>query len=157
KFLPEHGDLARFRREARAAARLHHTNIVPVFGVGEHGDRHYYVMQFIDGESLNRRLRRRRDGAAVERGEGPTARQVFHEAGRIGVQAAEALSYAHEQGVIHRDIKPSNLLLDATGTVWITDFGLAKDASDDATLTHTGELVGTLRYMSPERIGGRGD
>ncbi len=59
--------------------------------------------------------------------------------------------------MIHRDIKPSNLLIDAAGNLWITDFGLAKDAGDEATLTHTGDLLGTLRYMAPERIGGRGD
>ena len=70
---------------------------------------------------------------------------------------AEALAYAHAQGVIHRDIKPSNLLLDDQGTVWVTDFGLAHDASDTMTLTHTGDFLGTLRYVAPERLDGRGD
>src|SRR5262249_27734661 len=73
---------------------------------------------------------------------------------RIGVQVAEALEYAHGQRVLHRDIKPSNLLLDAAGTVWVTDFGLAKVAAEDD-LTHTGDVVGTLRYIAPERF--RGD
>ena len=68
------------------------------------------------------------------------------------MQVAEALAYAHGQGVIHRDIKPSNLLLDEQGTVWVTDFGLAHDASDTVTLTHTGDFLGTLRYVAPERL-----
>ena len=75
---------------------------------------------------------------------------------RIGIQVAQALDYAHSHGVLHRDIKPSNLLLDRDGTVWITDFGLAKHA-DDADLTTTGDLVGTLRYMPPERLRGKVD
>ncbi len=75
---------------------------------------------------------------------------------RIGLQAAEGLAYAHEQGILHRDIKPSNLLLDAQGIVWITDFGLAK-ATTDSDLTHTGDIIGTIRYMAPERFHGRCD
>ncbi len=75
---------------------------------------------------------------------------------RIGIQAAEALRHAHAQGTLHRDIKPSNLLLDPQGTVWITDFGLAK-AADEADLTRTGDIVGTLRYMAPERFRGQSD
>jgi WD40 repeat protein/serine/threonine protein kinase/tetratricopeptide (TPR) repeat protein len=203
KFLPEHGDLARFRREARAAGRLHHTNIVPVFGVGEQNRRHFYVMQYIAGRGLDVVLKERNVGAGVEkRGleparvpSGVVARlfaplRIAHlfaplrrggeggwsarggtgdrtagcavgfdgrETARIGLQAAEALAYAHAQGVIHRDIKPSNLLLDEQGTVWVTDFGLAQDQSDTVTLTHTGDFVGTLRYAAPERITGQGD
>src|SRR5262249_1686761 len=74
----------------------------------------------------------------------------------IGVQAAEALAYAHAQGVLHRDIKPSNLLLDEQGAVWVTDFGVAK-LVEEAHLTQSGELVGTLRYMPPERFDGISD
>ncbi len=75
---------------------------------------------------------------------------------KIGVQAADALEYAHRQGIQHRDIKPSNLLLDTTGTVWVTDFGLAK-ADDQENLTHTGDVLGTLRYMPPEAFDGKTD
>src|SRR5207302_7070398 len=75
---------------------------------------------------------------------------------KIGVQVADALEYAHRQGILHRDIKPSNLLLDTTGTVWVTDFGLAK-ADDQQDLTHTGDVLGTLRYMPPEAFDGKAD
>ena len=78
----------------------------------------------------------------------------FRSVAHIGQQTAAALTYAHQRGIIHRDIKPSNLLLDASGVVWVTDFGLAK-STDDA-LTQTGDLVGTFRYMAPERFQGRG-
>src|SRR5262249_59516480 len=73
---------------------------------------------------------------------------------RIGVQVAEGLAYAHRQGILHRDIKPSNLLLDAQGTVWVTDFGLAK-TEGTGELTHTGDIVGTIRFMAPERFEGK--
>jgi WD40 repeat protein/serine/threonine protein kinase len=261
KVLPAHAltdarIVLRFRREAKAAARLHHTNIVPVFGVGEHEGIHYYVMQFIQGRGLDevikelRRLRQpgpptgagrsipgpgygmvsaadvaialasgqfarppsttvgsdpgawlpRRDDAgamptasfraagsgngalpdspgsrstAADDGGAPgpasglggladpatssaASRRYWREVARIGVQVARALEYAHAQGILHRDIKPSNLLLDLQGTVWVADFGLAK-AIADADLTHTGDVVGTLRYMAPERFNGRAD
>jgi eukaryotic-like serine/threonine-protein kinase len=157
KMLPNRGDVARFRREAKAAGRLHHTNIVPVFGIGEYEGRHYYVMQFIAGRGLDNLLAERRNGRG-QTGDGAAATAIdYRAAARIGVQAAEALAYAHSQGVIHRDVKPSNLLLDAQGTVWITDFGLAHDSTDTETLTNTGEFLGTLRYTAPERIAGRCD
>jgi serine/threonine protein kinase len=75
----------------------------------------------------------------------------------IGMQVADALAHAASQGVLHRDIKPSNLLLDDTGNVWVADFGLAKADSDPDNLTHSGDVVGTLRYMAPERFSGQGD
>ena len=82
----------------------------------------------------------------------------FRTIARIGAQTADALAYAHAQGICHRDIKPSNLLLDACGIVWIADFGLAKAENGEAEgLTHTGDVVGTLRYMAPERFNGRAD
>src|SRR5262249_52368036 len=86
-----------------------------------------------------------------------SGRQYWQSVARIGVQVADALAHAAGQGVLHRDIKPSNLLLDETGNVWVTDFGLAKGVADADNLTHTGDLVGTLRYMAPERFSGQGD
>jgi formylglycine-generating enzyme required for sulfatase activity len=228
----------RFEREARAAARLHHTNIVPVHGFGEHDGTPYYVMQFIPGLGLDAVIdelarpaggcgpeanRPRtgvptvlsvslarslvgdagvgnaswkaaaddaptrtapggvppepaptpspdRDSAALLAasgvhlpgqsgpGGGPAGRKTtyWESVARIGVQVAGALAYAHKLGVLHRDIKPGNLLLDLDGVVWVTDFGLAKaDDSDD--LTHTGDLLGTFRYMPPEAFEGVSD
>jgi serine/threonine protein kinase len=75
---------------------------------------------------------------------------------RIGAQVADALEYAHRQGILHRDVKPSNLLLDEQGTVWVTDFGLAK-ADDSDNLTQAGDIIGTLRYMPPEAFEARAD
>ena len=253
KVLPAHSlleprYLQRFQREARAVARLHHTNIVPVFGVGEHDGLNYYVMQFIQGRGLDeillelRQLRHSRrggesfkafptvpeeanagtrnpdDASAVRIAEGlvsgefraasappedppvvtpdhsqpaesnaadgtPSSdlhlprqdqksghsdgsRAYWLSVARIGAQVADALAHAHAQGVLHRDIKPSNLLLDVHGTVWVTDFGLAKEVSpnnrsdrSDAgpDLTRTGDVVGTLRYLAPERLKGDSD
>src|SRR5262249_39268449 len=153
-------------------------NIVPVFGVGEEGGTHYYIMQYIHGLSLSDvldELRRRRAGSQTEArgpkgedrdekggGEPPTGfwpsilesgttdpsslagsgRPYWRSVASIGMQAADALGYAAAQGVLHRDIKPSNLLLDEHGTVWVTDFGLAKLESDPGHLTHTGDVVG---------------
>ncbi len=232
--LPNLQQVRRFEREAKAAARLHHTNIVPVFGVGRQDGHHYFVMQFIPGLGLDsvlddlRRLRRGKseagpapepmpaapasgpmaaevarslftgrfaapappadgtdtepvDGgdpaappAAAPSGapDGPSSsavvsglselsssdpgRHYYRSVARIGIQAAEALDYAHRQGVLHRDIKPSNLLLDNHGNVWIADFGLAKTGEADD-LTHTGDILGTIRYMAPERFQGKAD
>ena len=83
-------------------------------------------------------------------------REFYRDVARVGLQAAEALDYAHSEGVLHRDIKPSNLLLDAKGNIWITDFGLAKMEGADE-LTQSGDFVGTLRYAAPERLEGRSD
>jgi WD40 repeat protein/serine/threonine protein kinase len=257
----------RFEREARSAARLHHTNIVPVFGVGEHEGQPYYVMQFIQGSGLDevleelKRLRAagKEGGAASRPSSRPAERQdgtappapggrssavpgpdgtavevarslwtgrfvpaedsdatlagdaadgtiepsavadsddvpstpaplpgppsdsstgsstsamlggtssssrggkrrptYWQSVAHVGVQVADALQHAHGLGVLHRDIKPSNLLLDTAGVVWVADFGLAK-ATDQQDLTHTGDLLGTLRYMAPERFRGEGD
>jgi serine/threonine protein kinase len=223
----------RFEREAKAAARLHHTNIVPVFGVGHQEGHHYFVMQFIAGLGLDvvlndlRRLREGKsdakpapaatraagltgadvarsliDGQFAEGGPIPRGavvtdpiagaigttpppvapeneprvdssvvalpgssglsassdpdRQFYRSVARIGIQVAEALEYANRQGILHRDVKPSNLLLDNHGNVWVADFGLAKTAEADD-LTHTGDILGTVRYMAPERFSGHCD
>jgi eukaryotic-like serine/threonine-protein kinase len=220
--------LIRFQREAKAAALLHHTNIVPVFFVGEHDGIHYYSMQYIEGQGLDVvlreviRLRRddspsksfshgeaecasvtlaarllmgkspapavraessadqrsptdqpRESQASVRtppRGEastldwpsspssslGRTETHYYRGVARLGVQAAEALAHAHLHGVLHRDIKPANLLLDLEGMIWVTDFGLAK-AEGSTELTSPGDIVGTLRYMAPERFQGKAD
>lgn len=246
--VPKHA--RRFEREAQAAARLHHTNIVPVFGVGHQDGIHYYVMQWIEGEGLDRVIaelgrmetagettaaasaksedaRRQRatasdvarvllgagqcrsaagrnstlnivadstnaasrdrhslQSAATLGGAPPSAepsnaangsaaadppatatqasseasinRQYWRSVARIGLEAAQALEYAHSQGTLHRDVKPGNLIVDRRGTVWITDFGLAKLLHNES-LTETGDVVGTLRYMSPEQFRGQAD
>ena len=130
----------RFLREAQAAGRLLHPNIVTIFDVGEENGLSFIAMEFIDGETLDRRAR---PGALLPPGE------VLG----LVVQAAAALDHAHAAGVIHRDIKPANLMRLADGTLKITDFGLAKEPS--ANLTQTGVLLGTPSYMSPEQIQGR--
>jgi serine/threonine protein kinase len=194
--------LERFKREAQAAANLHHTNIVPVFGVGEQDGLHYYVMQFIEGQGLDRVLAewkqgtsagkrphtaagrqrstdswhepaphpapdtapagRELDGGPATSGPSPTERigspaaARWRMVARVGAEAAEALHYAHQQGVLHRDVKPANLLLDTHGAVWVTDFGLAKVVSEED-LTSTGDILGTLQYLAPESLERRGD
>jgi WD40 repeat protein len=156
-------------------ARLRHPNIVPILDVGEFGGILYYTMPLIDGASLRtvlRNLRRVRRGAPPEpaapgppdveaaRPPRPAPAAAFLLEGepsywkavaRIGVQVARALAHAHEQEILHRDIKPSNLLLDAVGVVYVTDFGLAK-ATEHNDLTETDDLMGTLRFMAPERF-----
>jgi hypothetical protein len=162
--------IARFRVEARAAAQLQHSHIVPVYAIGCERGVHYYAMQLINGQPLDRaidqlrrqRAERRRGQAAPTDADSPFdasrslrgERDYFRLVARLGAQAAEGLHCAHEYGVVHRDIKPSNLLLDEQGQVWITDFGLARCqfAKD---LTRTGEVVGTMRYMSPEQVQGK--
>jgi serine/threonine protein kinase len=165
--------LQRFRNEAEAAAHLHHSHIVPVFAVGAERGVHFYAMQYIEGQSLAAliadlaaaRRNQAADGSKPAKGNAAPSTEValaletdhsahtnrfFRRLALIGLQTAEALEYAHQMGVVHRDIKPANLLLDSRGEVWITDFGLAQ-FQNHAGLTVTGELVGTLRYVSPEQ------
>ena len=238
--------LERFQREARAAARMHHSNIVPVFDVGHDQEHSFYTMQLITGQGLDQviqDLRQLRDAigscgtrshatgersrdqpdrqnsanspesiakslltgrlhvdsldqrgvndSVIASAESPVdrpsrsdlsetvaqkmnpttsvllpgrkelstaesnRRAYYVSVAQVGIQTASALSYAHARGIIHRDIKPSNLLLDTAGTVWVVDFGLAK--TGDEAMTHTGDLLGTIRYMSPERFRGMCD
>jgi eukaryotic-like serine/threonine-protein kinase len=139
--------IERFRGEARAAANLQHPNIVPVYAVGEDCGIHYYAMRLIDGHSLDQRI-----VAHKQRGTHPPTNSALLQFADI----ADALHEAHEYGIVHRDIKPSNLLLDDAGKLWVADFGLAR-FQDSHGLTGTGEMVGTMRYMSPEQAQGRGE
>ena len=131
----------RFLREARTSARLTHPNIVAIHGAGEIDSRAYFVMSYVEGESLAERLRR--EGVLDAAAALPIMRDV-----------ALALAYAHERGVVHRDIKPENILLDArSGRAMVTDFGIARVA-EAAPLTMTGQLLGSVHYMSPEQVSG---
>jgi serine/threonine-protein kinase len=136
----------RFRTEARSAARLHHPNIVSVFDSGQDGDEAYLVMEFIEGEDLKHHL---------ECG----ARFSLRSAIVMVHDLLMALDHAHRQNVVHRDIKPANLLIEVTGRVKLTDFGVARiQEPDESHLTQVGGAVGTPKYMSPEQAKGqRGD
>ena len=220
--------LERFRREARAAAQLHHTNIVPVFDVGQEDGTSYYAMQFIQGQPFDAVIQemalcvaaggeasalqllcpspgdpssaptrsttklqvlsvppavQTRKATAVAGTVPPEGnvshavetmtavthnspfavsttsdldyRPYFRSVAKVGSQISQALAYAHQRGIVHRDIKPSNLLLDQCGVVWVADFGMAK--TDAEPLTRTGDILGTLHYMAPERFQGRCD
>jgi tRNA A-37 threonylcarbamoyl transferase component Bud32 len=131
----------RLLREARAAGRLLHPNIVTLFDAGEAEGLLYLAFEFVEGTDLAARL---------EAGERLSLRQVL----RAARQAAEALDYAHGQGVVHRDIKPSNLLLDLSGRVKVADFGIAKMAGQNTELTIAGSVMGSPQYLSPEQVRG---
>ncbi len=170
--------LQRFKNEARAAAALDHSHIVKVHAVGEDRGVHFLAMQFIDGRPLSELIAELHRSSAnqasdptnlIAPGSSPVTSPETTPVGKqstfpnsattgfylrvaeLGIQAAEALEHAHGLGVVHRDIKPGNLLIDAKGDLWVSDFGLAKIATTDAGVTMTGDVFGTLRYMSPEQ------
>src|SRR5881296_3659808 len=142
---PSPGLAERFVREARTIARLEHPHIVPIYKVGGYKNQVLYiVMRCLDGPSLRQLLEKYR-------------RLSVGDAARIARQVADALGYAHRYGVVHRDIKPDNILLDTSGHVLVSDFGIAKaaqEASSASQLTTEGMVVGTPQYMSPEQATG---
>ncbi len=183
------GAVTRFRREATAAARLHHTNIIPIYDFGESTDAHFCAMELVSGQPLNVVIRQfselnastasparltemlhniapafqttagepsdsNSSGSDIGSGASNTSlgrgRVYFRQVARWMADAAEGMHYAHGEGIIHRDIKPGNLILSTDGRLMIADFGLAKDVNDES-VTMTGSLLGTLRYMSPEQ------
>ncbi|HWP38343.1 MAG TPA: protein kinase [Gemmatimonadales bacterium] len=135
------GLVERFQREARTAAQLDHPNIIPIYRVGTAGRLLYFAMKYVEGRSLADVLRERQALPI------PTVTAVLEAVG-------SALAYAHTRGVIHRDIKPANILIDRQGVVLVSDFGIARAASDE-TITQSGAVVGTPQYMSPEQCAGK--
>jgi tRNA A-37 threonylcarbamoyl transferase component Bud32 len=134
-------EIARFLREAEAAANLQHPNIVAIHEVGEHQGQHYFSMDLVSGRDL---------GALIT--EGPLAPQ---RAARYVKIIAEAIHFAHQRGALHRDLKPQNVLIDTADQPRITDFGLAKIMKDDSQLTQSGVVMGSPSYMPPEQAAGR--
>ena len=132
--------VTRFRREAQAAARLSHPNIVNMYDVGRDEDTDYIVMEYISGETLKEKIQR----------EGPLPVEL---AVRIAIEIAEALEHAHQNNLIHCDIKPHNILVTRSGRIKVTDFGIAR-AVTSATMTHTGTIIGSVHYFSPEQAKG---
>ena len=130
----------RFRREAQAVASLSHPNVVGVYDVGQEGDTHYMVMEYVEGPTLKEMI--------VQRGALPV-----EEAIRIAQQICDALDHAHQNQIIHRDIKPHNILIGKNGRVKVTDFGIAR-AVTSATITHTNAMLGSVHYFSPEQARG---
>lgn len=140
QFTSDEEFVTRFRREAQAAARLSHPNIVNIYDVGCDEDIYYIVMEYISGETLKERIQR-------------AGQLSIESAVRIAVEIAEALEHAHQNGLVHCDIKPHNILTTKSGRIKVTDFGIAK-AVTSATMTHTGTIIGSVHYFSPEQAKG---
>jgi serine/threonine-protein kinase len=134
-------DLARFRREAEAVARLRHPHIVQVYGIGEADGQPFFSLEFAEGGSLAQRI-----------ADGPVP---VRQAAKWVAELAEAMEYAHREGIIHRDLKPANVVLTADGVPKITDFGLAKHLGRPAGHAESGPIVGTASYMAPEQAAGQ--
>lgn len=132
--------MGRFIREAQAAGKIHHANIVTIYEVGREKDLTYIVMQYIKGKSLQQMVAEKRKLSTQEIND-------------IVIPLCEALDYAHRHGVVHRDMKPANILIDEEGKPYVVDFGVAR--VETSTLTQTGTTVGTPSYMSPEQIMGK--
>ena len=141
--LATEAQVVRFLTEARAAARLDHPNIVPIHEVGEEEGRHFYAMKLIEGPSLTEWIHA-----------GGAASRSPKSAAEITAAVARAVHHAHQRGVLHRDLKPSNILLDASGAPHVVDFGLARIAEDDSSLTRSETLLGSPAYMAPEVAAG---
>src|SRR5204862_1739992 len=137
--------MQRFHTEAEAAARLDHANIVPIYEIGEHDGQHYFSMKLIPGGTL----------ASASFKLDVQSRRSAEKAAQLVSTVARAVHYAHQRGILHRDLKPTNILLDEQGEPHVTDFGLAKLAEDDSSLTLSAAILGTPAYMSPEQAAGQ--
>ena len=133
--------VGRFEREARTAAKLDHPNIIPIFAVESSGDLHYFVMKFVDGESLEQVL--------------ASGVLSIEQSQECLWEAARALGHAHTRNVVHRDIKPGNIMFDHDGRVMLADFGISKAMHSSTQYTQTGQVIGTPFYMSPEQAKGQ--
>ncbi|MGH2976977.1 MAG: protein kinase domain-containing protein, partial [Gaiellaceae bacterium] len=134
--------LERFRREARAVARMSHPNIVTVIDRGDDGGRQYIVFEYVEGENLKELVLR-------------TGRLPVSRALELALAVADGLSFAHEHGLVHRDVKPQNVLLNQEGEVKVTDFGIARSLHVEHGVTQTGTVLGTGEYLAPEQASGR--
>jgi len=142
--LTSEADRARLMREPQAAAQLRHPNIVPIYDAGEESAQFYIAAAFIDGRTLADRL-------------DDNQRPYFQQTAKLVISLAEALDYAHEQGIVHRDVKPANIMLDQKGEPLLMDFGLARLREAENRLTHDGAVLGTPAYMSPEQAAAKND
>ena len=152
----------RFHTEAEAAARLDHPNIVPIYEIGEHDGHHYFSMKLIEGGTLAEAMsksefRDPKEGRS-QKSENRVEREgvaLSRDAAAVMEKVVRAVHYAHQRGILHRDLKPTNILLDAQGEPHVSDFGLAKLAEDDSSLTMSAAILGTPAYMSPEQAAGQ--